>query len=309
MRPRRIRSAEAAFGGAPWRASPARSTAPILGRMDASWYRRYLRMIGLEELEGTPPSLERLNLIVRNHRAMPFESISSLQRRYRAGMTGPVASIDLEEQLRTWERRAGGGVCYEFGAMLRELLDHLGYRPVINLARISFPGSHSALIVRLPEGRYIADVGNGQPIYEAIPIDAPFEFTRGGLGYRFWLDRAIDKLVQDRKEHGDWKSYVWYDLEGTTDEEFEASMQRHHALPPMTFVMQNFRVVVCRPDDDLIIQLRDHDLIHYRASGKTTQEVYGLARYKEVVNGELGMPGLDVEYALKAWVAITGAKI
>jgi arylamine N-acetyltransferase len=277
--------------------------------MEASWYRRYLQMLGLEDLEGIPPRLENLNRIVHSHRHMPFESISSLQRRYLAGLVGPVASLNLDEQLDTWERRAGGGVCYEFGAMLGALLDHLGYQPVPNLARISFPGSHSALIVQLPEGRYIADVGNGQPIYEAIPIDTPFEFTRGGLGYRFWLDHELGKLVQDRRERGDWKSYVWYDLEGASDEEMDASMQRHHALPPMTFVMQNFRVVVCRPDEDLVIQLRDHDLIHYRASGKTTQEVYGLARYREVVVDELGMPGLDVEYALNAWAAITGAKI
>ena len=77
----------------------------------------------------------------------------------------------------------------------------------------------------------------------------------------------------------------------------------------MTFVMQNFRVVVCRPDEDLIIQLRDHELIHYRVSGKTTQEVYGLQRYREVVADELGMPGLDVAYALNAWTSITGSRI
>jgi len=278
-------------------------------RVEASWHRRYLRMLGLEDLKGAPPNLESLNRIVRSHRHIPFESISSLQRRYRAGMAGPVASLNLDEQLDTWERRAGGGVCYEFAAMLGALLDHLGYHAVPNLARISFPGSHSALIVQLPAGRYIADVGNGQPIYEAIPIDAPVEFTRGGLGYRFWLDHDLGRLVQDRKERGDWKSYVWYDLEGASDEEMEASMQRHHALPPMSFVMQNFRVVVCRSDEDLVIQLRDHDLIHHRGSGKTTQEVYGLERYREVVVDELGMPGLDVECALNAWAAITGAKI
>lgn len=273
--------------------------------MDVAWYRRYLDMLGLEP---APPSLANLNAIVRAHREIPFESISSLMRR-AATMKGPVPPLDLNVMLDTWERHAGGGVCYEFGAMLGELLDHLGYQPVPNLARISFPGSHSALIVQLPEGRHIADVGNGQPIFEAIPIDTPFEFTRGGLGYRFWLDHSIGKLVQDRKEHGDWKSYVWYDLEGASDEEMETSMQRHHALPPMTFVMQNFRVVVCRPAADLIIQLRDHDLIHYRTSGKTSQEIYGLARYREVVADELGMPGLDVEKALAAWVTVTGARI
>jgi arylamine N-acetyltransferase len=271
--------------------------------MDAAWYRRYLDMLGLE---AAPPSLDNLNAIIRAHRAIPFESISSLMRR-AAKMEGPVPSLDLNALLDTWERHAGGGVCYEFGAMLGELLDHLGYQPVPNLARISFPGSHSALIVQLPEGRHIADVGNGQPIFEAIPIDTPFEFTRGGLGYRFWLDHSIGKLVQDRKEHGEWKSYVWYDLEGANEEEMEASIQRHHALPPMTFVMQNFRIVSCR--EDLIIQLRDHDLIHYRASGKTTQEVFGLERYRQVVADEFGLTGLDVPKALAAWVTVTGANI
>ena len=271
--------------------------------MDASWYRRYLAMLGLEP---APPSLANLNAIIRAHRAIPFESISSIMRR-AATPVGPVPSLDLREVLNAWESRAGGGVCYEFGAMLGELLNHLGYETVPNLARISFPGSHSSLIVTLPEGRYIADVGNGQPIFEAIPIGAPFEFFRGGLGYRFWMDGSIGKLVQDRHEHGQWKSYVWYDLEGATEEEMEASMQRHHALPPMTFVMQNFRIVTCR--EDLIIQLRDHDLIHYRADGKTTQEVYGLERFRQVVADEFGLTGLDVPKALAAWVAVTGAKI
>ena len=77
-------------------------------RVEASWYRRYLRMLGLEDLEGALPSLESLNRIVRSHRHMPFESISSLQRRYRAGLVGPVASLNLDEQLDAWERRAGG---------------------------------------------------------------------------------------------------------------------------------------------------------------------------------------------------------
>ena len=160
----------------------------------------------------------------------------------------------------------------------------------------------------LPEPRRASlravDIG---PLDEAIPIDEPFEFFRGGLGYRFWKDESLGKLVQDRHEHGEWKSYVWYDLEGASDQEMVDSMQRHHALPPQTFVMQNFRIVSCR--EDLVIQLRDHDLIHYREAGKTTQEVYGLAAFRDVVCDVFGMTGLDVEAALEAWVAITGASV
>ena len=59
--------------------------------MDVAWYRRYLDMLGLEP---APPSLANLNAIVRAHREIPFESISSLMRR-AATMKGPVPPLDL----------------------------------------------------------------------------------------------------------------------------------------------------------------------------------------------------------------------
>ena len=43
--------------------------------------------------------------------------------------------------------------------------------------------------------------------------------------------------------------------------------------------------------------------------GKTTQEVYGLDQFREVIGDVFGMTGLDVEQALEAWVAITGGTV
>jgi arylamine N-acetyltransferase len=266
--------------------------------MPDTWTARYLDLL---DLPAGPPSRDHLDAVVRAHRSITFECVSSLIRRHAAGQ-GPVPPLDLERQLDAWTARAAGGVCFEFGAMLGPLLVQLGYRAWPVLARISFPGSHSALIAELDGRRYLVDVGNGQPILEAIPVDEPFEIDRAGLRYRFRLDAAAERLVQDRFVDSAFRPFVTYELEAATADELAASYQRHHALPPETFVIGSFRLVAF--GDDEVIQLRDHQLTTWRSGGKTVEAVDDLERYRELVAGPLGLPGMDVERGLRAWAAI-----
>jgi arylamine N-acetyltransferase len=266
------------------------------------WTDRYLALL---DIERAAPSRAHLDSIVRAHRAITFESVSSLIRRHAAG-SDPVPPLVLEDLLATWTARAGGGVCYEFGSMLGRLLEDLGYVAYPVLAQISFPGSHSALMAELDGRRLLVDVGNGQPILEAIDADMPFEIDRAGLRYRFGRDAANGKLIQERWSETGFKVFVTYESEAATPDEMEASYQRHHALPPRTFVMENFRLVRCT--DDEVIQLRDHEYTRYTASGRATEEVRGLARYRELVAGPFGLPGMDVERGLAAWTAINGGQ-
>jgi arylamine N-acetyltransferase len=268
-----------------------------------AWTSRYLALLGLEPRE---PDLETLDAIIRAHRAIAFESVSSLIRR-GTNLEGPVPSLDLDDLLETWTGRAGGGVCFEVGSMLGRLLETLGYTVYPVLAQISFPGSHSALMAELDGRQLLVDVGNGQPIFEAIAVDEPFEIDRAGLRYQFRRNGGSGKLVQDRWVDGGYKPFVTYEMSGATPDEMEASFQRHHALPPMTFVMQNFRLVRCT--DDEVLQLRDHEFTRYRADAKSTEEVYGVDRYRELVADAFGFPGMDVERGLRAWAAITGASV
>jgi N-hydroxyarylamine O-acetyltransferase len=262
------------------------------------WTTSYLELLGLP---AAPPSRAGLDAIVRAHRSITFENVSSLIRRHAAG-EGPVPALDPDELLRTWATRAGGGVCYEFGTMLGRLLDALGYRVYPVLAAISFPGSHSALMVELDGRQLLVDVGNGQPIFEAIWVDEPFEIDRAGLRYRFRRGPEDGPLIQDRWVDGGFKPFVTYELTAATPDEMDASYQRHHALPAATFVMQTFRLVRCT--DDLVVQLRDRELTHYRASGKTTERVEAPERYRQLVEGLFGLPELDVDAGLAAWAAI-----
>jgi arylamine N-acetyltransferase len=268
--------------------------------MADGWTGRYLTMLGLERVA---PSKAALDAIVRAHRTITFECVSSLIRRHATG-DGPVPPLDLDDVLATWQAQAGGGVCYEFGSMLGRLLTDLGYAAYPVLAQISFPGSHSALMVELEGSQLLVDVGNGQPIFEAIPVLEPFEIHRAGLHYRFRRDPASGKLVQDRYVHGTFQPFVTYESEAATPAEMEASYQRHHAIPPATFVMQNFRMV--RMTDDELIQLRDGELTIWRAGGKTEEPVRDVAHYRELVAGPLGLPGMDVDRGLRAWSALNG---
>jgi hypothetical protein len=70
--------------------------------------------------------------------------------------------------------------------------------------------------------------------------------------------------------------------------------------------MENFRIVRCT--DDEVIQLRDHEYTRYTAAGRSTEAVHGLARYRELVAGPFGLPGMDVERGLAAWTAINGGR-
>ena len=271
--------------------------------MADAFVERYLGLLGIE---AQPPGRVALDAIVRAHRAIAFENVSSLMRRHAAGQR-PVPPLELDSLLDTWTGRAGGGVCYEVGSMLGRLLDALGYTVYPVLAQISFPGSHSALMAELDGRQLLVDVGNGQPIFEAIAVDEEFGIDRAGLRYRFWRNPTSGKLIQDRFVDGALRPFVTYEMSPATEAEMEASYQRHHALPPKTFVMQNFRLVRCAEDE--VIQLRDHELTRYRSAGKTDEEVYGIARYRELVAEAFGFPGMDVERGLRAWVAITGASI
>lgn len=270
-----------------------------------AWTQRYLTLLGRPH---GAPDRANLDAIIRAHRTIAFENVSSLLRRYGAGIgSGPVPSLDLDAVMETWVARGGGGVCYEVGSMLGRLLSDLGYVVYPVLAQISFPGSHSALMVDLDGRQLLVDVGNGQPIFEAIPTDEPFEIDRAGLRYRFRLDEATRRVVQDRAVEGGFKPFVTYEMAAATPDEMEASYQRHHAVPPMTFVMQTFRLVHCT--DDEVIQLRDGKFTRHTANGKTTEGIGSLERYRELVAGPFGFPGMDVERGLRAWSAITGGRI
>lgn len=155
----------------------------------ATWVGRYLDVLGLAR---EAPSIAALGRIAEAQaRRVVFANATSVLRR-RANLGLPVPPVDCEALLETWEQRRGGGVCFEVVEMLSRLLVALGYQARPLLARISFPGSHQAVLVELDGACFLLDAGNGAPFFTPIPLDRVTEVRHAGLAYRFRPDEAAN---------------------------------------------------------------------------------------------------------------------
>ena len=128
--------------------------------------------------------------------------------------------MDLDALLDTWEREAGGGICFELAAMFARLLASLGYDLYVMLAQVSLPNGHQAIHVTLDGKRYLVDLGTGGPIFQPIPLDAlPFEIRHHGVGYRFRFGDEPNQLLREALIGGEWTSSCRYKLWPASDED------------------------------------------------------------------------------------------
>lgn len=258
-----------------------------------AWLRRYLAFLGVD---ASAPSPAGLAAIARAHLlAVPFENVTALLRR-RDRPTGTVPPPDADALLAAWERRAGGGVCFEIVPMLSRLLVGLGYDAHAVLGQISLPNGHQAVRVELAGRRYLVDLGNGAPLFEPIPLDdLPVEIHRHGLSYRFRAGERADELLQDRSIDGAWTTYCRYDLRPATPEACDRGYQHHHT-PNASWVTGSLTMVRCT--EDAVYALKDDVLNRHSATGKSTERIAGEAAFRRVSREIYALPALDIGGAL-----------
>lgn len=257
------------------------------------WVGRYLALLGIDH---SVPSLELLTRLTRAQVCtIPFTNIPAILRQ-RAHPAGPVPPIDPDSLLESWEQHRGGGVCFELAEMFSRLLVALGYRAYSVLAQISFPGSHQAVMVQLDGKNYLAEVSNGAPFFEPIPLDRAVEIRRVGLVYCFQPGEQPGHWVQERFIDGAWELFCRYDLRPPRPSEREAAYQRHH-MPGASWVVDDLRLVQCR--QDAVLALRDGRLTRFTAEGKDDEAVIATTAAR-VVAEVFGMPDLPVAAALEA---------
>ena len=262
-----------------------------------TWTQRYLKLLDLEP----PPALPDLDWLRRfgaaHLDAVSFCNVTAIQRRFEADGDA-VPPVDHEAQLRAWEQRTGGGVCFEVAEMVSKLLGEMGYDVHLVLGQITFPASHQAVVVRLREGPYMVDLGCGAPLAEPIPLISTSEYHVAGLGYRFRPDLASMTCVQDRLIDGEWSEFCPYDLRPADPETREVGYQRHH-IPGETWVIGSITLVRYLNGD--VLALRDGRFTRYGAdTSKQTLEVVSDAALERHVVEDLGWPELPVANAIQS---------
>lgn len=256
------------------------------------WVRRYLAVLGLEE---TPPSLTALAALTRAHvLKLPFENITAIRRR-AAHPEGPVPPLDAEALLANWEQEVGGGVCFELAPMFARLIESLGYRASLVQGQITFPGSHQCVLVDLDDARYFADVGNGAPFFDPIPLAGAVEIHHFGLFYRFRPGESSDQWLQERLIHGSWEPFCRYDLRPAGDDAFATAYQAHHT-PGQSWVVDRLRVIRIRENE--LLTLFENEFTRFAPDSKHSEIIPDSATLQLVVRNILGLPGLPTSQYL-----------
>lgn len=181
---------------------------------------RYLARIGLDR--AVAPDLATLAAIQAAHvDAIPFKGLDPLLRR-------PV-DLDLASlQLKLVDSRRGG-YCFEQNALLRAALEAIGFRVTGLAGRVRWNAApddplgsktHMMLLVDLPEGAYLADVGFG-----ACGLDAPLRLDGDGeqrtaMGtYR--ISNADGLFALAARRAAGWRTMYVFDLAPQLPSDYE----------------------------------------------------------------------------------------
>jgi N-hydroxyarylamine O-acetyltransferase len=135
----------------------------------------YLRRLGM--VARPMPALATVaELMARHMRTVPFENLDIV--------AGTPRRLSTDTALRKVAADCRGGFCYELNEAFRALLDHLGFTVRRIEARVwqavaqqfGAPFDHLALVVSLPEGEFLVDVGFGDS--NRVPMRLPEDQVR-----------------------------------------------------------------------------------------------------------------------------------
>jgi N-hydroxyarylamine O-acetyltransferase len=170
----------------------------------------YFRRIGFDG-PGRPDLRTLAAIHARHAAAIPFEGIDPL--------IGRPARLDLASLQAKLVLSRRGGYCFEQNTLFKGALEAIGFEVTVLAGRVAWAGdgaplgarTHMLLLVDLPEGPYIADVGFGAHL-----LDAPLRFTpdieQRTASALYRIEREGDDFALAAR-HGDrWRRAYVFDL-------------------------------------------------------------------------------------------------
>jgi len=233
------------------------------------------------------PSLAVLDAIVAAHAAaIPYENIDVLLKR------GARLDIPSLEQKLVHSRR--GGYCFEQNILLEAGLETLGFT-VTRLAARNFRSlplsaetfrNHKMLLVDLPEGPYIADVGLGN-LTPTSPLALRPQQEQATRHETFRMLSHGSEIILEVKLGDAWESLVRFSLEPATTLDFEVINWFTSTLPSGLFLNH---LIVARPIPEGRITVYNRRFTIRDLNNRTTRRVLnGVDDYRDVLVREFGL--------------------
>jgi N-hydroxyarylamine O-acetyltransferase len=184
----------------------------------------YLERLGIGT--GLTPSWPVLcDLVTRHMHIVPFENLDIVD--------GSPPELSTAAVLYKVAIRRRGGFCYELNEAFRALLTHLGFKVRRIEARVwsesrqefGAPFDHLALVVSLPEGDYLTDVGYGDN--NRTPLRLPADGVQDISGEYRLQPATDDRWLLSRTDQ------PLYEM-SLTEQPLSAfaGMHRHHQTSP-----------------------------------------------------------------------------
>jgi N-hydroxyarylamine O-acetyltransferase len=256
---------------------------------------RYLARIGYHGSRAA--TLDVLRALHRLHpEAIAYENLDPL-----VGAPVSIAPADLAEKLLSGTR---GGYCFEQNGLFALALEALGFSFVGLAARVLWnqpeelitARSHHVLLIDLPEGRYIADIGFGGMTPTAplrLVVDevqaTPHEAMR-------LVKRGEDYLLQlqQMREAGEpvWKTLYRFDLQ--PQHPIDYVVGNHYVA---TFAQSIFRtsLMAARPVADGRLALMNNHLTRYGLDGSAVETLLeSAAAIRQVLHDSFNLIVPDV---------------
>lgn len=162
----------------------------------------------LEHLEYRGSTAVCAQTLLALHRAhlerVPFENLDLLGDHFEP-------DLSREHLFDKIVRRGRGGVCYELNTAFYDLLTAMGF-DACQVSGSVQPGedmfSHVATLVRLPEGRFLVDVGFGDSDLPPINIDQAVTYDGGAAYYLDFTDELTAEVMCRRDRHDPQRMYT-----------------------------------------------------------------------------------------------------
>jgi N-hydroxyarylamine O-acetyltransferase len=226
----------------------------------------------LERVGFTGPLRADLETLTALHRAHLSEiSYENLDIHF-----GRPLRLGLEPAYRKIVIGKRGGWCFEMNTLFRWALEAAGFKVTLLSAAAAFDGDHMLLLVDLPEGRYLADMGWGNGFHEPMPLGAGPH--RQGFR-RFALSQEGEKSWRfSNLDFGD--DGFSFTLSPREIAHFEARSKWLQQDPESSFVrvVKGFRFT---PEGDLHV-LRGAVFVTLTAAGRRTKEIMSASEYESV---------------------------
>jgi len=162
---------------------------------------------------GDPrPDRETLAALVAAHPgAIPFENLNPL--------LGKPVPLDPDALTRKLVHERRGGYCYEQNGLLAHVLETIGFDFTPLAARVLWnmredaltPRTHKLLLVRLPDGEVLADVGFGGAVCTGV-LDLVPDVPQQTPHERYRLVKANGEWREQIEIGGEWRTTFRFDL-------------------------------------------------------------------------------------------------